>query len=53
MTAYFLDQYTQELAEESRVKKQDPTFSLEACYRLVEQVWPGVYDKRRRKDHER
>ena len=52
VTAYFLDEYTQELAEESRVKKQDPTFSLEACYRLVEQVWPGVYDKRRRKGYE-
>ncbi|MBR5116256.1 MAG: CapA family protein, partial [Lachnospiraceae bacterium] len=52
VTAYFLADYTQELADESRVKKQDPTFSLDACYRLVEQVWPGVYDKRRRTEHE-
>ncbi len=38
-TTYFLSDYTEELARENLIISQDPGFSLEACYDLVEEVW--------------
>ena len=39
ITTYFLSDYTEELAKENRVHRQDSGFSLEACKKLVEEVW--------------
>ncbi|MBR4530479.1 MAG: CapA family protein [Lachnospiraceae bacterium] len=37
--------YSEEQAAVSRVKKQDPGFSVAACRRLIGRVWPGLYEK--------
>lgn len=39
VTVYPLAQYTEELAEQNEITKQDGSFSLDYCQRLVEQVW--------------
>ena len=38
-TVYFLKDYTEELAKENRILKQDPEFSKALCDKLVNQVW--------------
>lgn len=38
-TVYFLKDYTEELAKENRIRKQDSEFSKALCDRLVSQVW--------------
>ncbi|MGN1155003.1 MAG: CapA family protein [Agathobacter sp.] len=38
-TVYFLEDYTEELAKENRILKQDPEFSKALCEKLVNQVW--------------
>ncbi len=42
MTVYFLDDYTEELAEENRFAKRDPNFSLASCRDLADRIWPGL-----------
>ena len=39
VSVYFLDEYTEKLAEENLIRRQDPDFSLENCNKLVDQVW--------------
>lgn len=39
VTAYFLEDYTNELAEKNEIAKQDDSFSLDYCVDLCEQVW--------------
>ena len=38
-TVYYLDDYTEELAAQNRILDQDPTFSLDYCKQLVQNVW--------------
>jgi len=38
-TVWYLEDYTEELAEENLIRSQDGDFSLENCKKLVEQVW--------------
>ena len=38
-TVYYLDDYTQEQAQENRIRLQDSAFSLDACWDVVHQVW--------------
>lgn len=38
-TVYYLNDYTQELAEENKIVSQATDFSLENCKKLVEEVW--------------
>lgn len=38
-TAYFLEDYTTELAKENKILAQDSEFSKELCEALVKQVW--------------
>lgn len=38
-TVWYLEDYTQELAEKNLIRSQDGDFSLENCKKLVEQVW--------------
>lgn len=38
-TVYYLDDYTEEMAQENRIRLQDSAFSLEACWDVVHQVW--------------
>lgn len=38
-TVWYLDDYTEELAQENMICSQDETFSLENCKALVEAVW--------------
>ena len=38
VTVYFLEEYTEELAEENEIRKQDEAFSLEYCRNLWEEV---------------
>ena len=38
-TVWYLEEYTEELAEENLIRSQDGDFSLENCKALVEQVW--------------
>lgn len=38
-TVYYLDDYTQEMAQENRIRLQDSEFSLDACWNVVYQVW--------------
>lgn len=40
VTVYKLSEYTEELAGENQIIKQDAAFSLEYCKKLCEQVWP-------------
>ncbi len=42
ITAWFMEDYTEELAEENRIRRNDPAFSLRSCSELVEKVWPGI-----------
>ncbi len=44
-TVYFLDDYTQELAEESEMSTKDPTFSLKSCQDLCRQVFGELYQE--------
>lgn len=39
VTVYPLDEYTEELAERNEIVKQDSSFSLEYCQKLVEEVF--------------
>ncbi len=39
ITVYFLEDYTEELAKENQIVKQDPGFSLQSCRELVGKVW--------------
>lgn len=45
-TVYELSDYTEELAEENRIRESDAAFSLEACQKLVEKVWGGEQTNR-------
>ncbi len=38
-TVYYLSDYTEELAQQNQIISQDPEFSLEKCWKVVEQVW--------------
>lgn len=38
-SVWYLEDYTEELAQENHIRKQDETFSLENCKALVEEVW--------------
>ena len=38
-TVYFLDDYTEELAEKNLIRNQDPEFSKELCEWILLQVW--------------
>lgn len=38
-TVWYLEDYTEELAQENLIRSQDGDFSLENCKALVEQVW--------------
>ena len=40
VTVYKLSEYTEELAEENQIIKQDSAFSLEYCRNLCHKVWP-------------
>ncbi len=39
VTAYFLSDYTEELAASNKIVSQDPGFSLEKCRNLVKKIW--------------
>lgn len=39
IAAYFLEDYTEELAYDNLIRRQDPDFSLENCEKLVSEVW--------------
>jgi len=39
VSVYLLDDYTEELASQNEITKQDPDFSLEYCEELCEKVW--------------
>ncbi len=39
ISAYFLEDYTEEQAGENLIRKQDPDFSLENCEKLVSDIW--------------
>ena len=39
VTVYPLSDYTEEMAEQNEIRKQDPDFSLQYCKDLCEQVW--------------
>ena len=41
VTAYFLSDYSQALANENRFKQRDAGFSMQGIRELVEKVWPG------------
>ncbi|MBR1523394.1 MAG: CapA family protein [Lachnospiraceae bacterium] len=41
-TAYFLEDYTEELAGDNIIRRQDPDFSLKNCRELVRRVWGNV-----------
>lgn len=38
-TVWYMEDYTQELAQENHICSQDSTFSLENCQTLVDEVW--------------
>lgn len=38
-TVWYLEDYTEELAQKNLIRSQDGTFSLENCMKLVENVW--------------
>ncbi len=42
VTTFFLQDYTEDMAKANGVVRQDSTFSLENCWKLVGQVWPGI-----------
>ncbi len=44
-TVYFLEDYTQELADESEMSTKDPTFSLKSCQDLCRQVFKDLYQE--------
>lgn len=41
-TVWYLEDYTEELAAQNHICKQDSDFSLENCKALVEKVWSGM-----------
>ena len=43
IAAYFLEDYTEEMAEDNLIRSQDPDFSLENCEKLVSEVWDNKY----------
>ena len=43
VTVYFLSEYTEELAKENQIIKQDPAFSLQYCNELCSKVWGEEY----------
>ena len=44
-TVWYLKDYTEELASENHIRKQDASFSLENCKKLIEEVWGAEGDK--------
>ncbi len=44
-TVYFLDEYTQKLADESEMKTKDPTFSVEHLKELCRDVFGDLYQE--------
>ncbi|MBQ9140837.1 MAG: CapA family protein [Lachnospiraceae bacterium] len=42
-TVWYLEDYTEELAQENHIVSQDGAFSLENCKALVEEVWGGFH----------
>ena len=45
VTTYFLEDYSEELAEQNEIKKQDETFSYSYILELCEDVWGNVLCK--------
>lgn len=43
VTTYFLKDYTNTLASENEIRKQDENFSLEYCEELCDKVWGGLW----------
>ena len=43
VTTYFLKDYTNALASENEIRKQDEKFSLEYCEELCDKVWGGLW----------
>lgn len=39
VSAYFLDDYTEQLEAENEITTQDPEFSIEYCIDLCDSVW--------------
>ncbi|HKM35176.1 MAG TPA: CapA family protein [Lachnospiraceae bacterium] len=39
ITTYYLSDYTEKMAKENGILKQDPDFSLQGCQLLVQEVW--------------
>nr|MCR5304633.1 CapA family protein [Lachnospiraceae bacterium] len=42
-TVYYMNSYTEEMASENRIVKQNPEFSLESCRDVVREVWGSEY----------
>ena len=42
VTTYFLEDYTEDEAEQNAIREQDPEFDLEYCYTLCGTVWEGI-----------
>lgn len=43
VTVYFLDDYTEELAEKNEIIKQDANFSYDYCVELCDKVWGDLW----------
>lgn len=43
VTTYFLENYSEELAEENEIVSQDPDFSREYCVNLCDSVWGDLW----------
>ncbi len=43
VTVYKLSDYTEELADQNEIIRQDSSFSKEYCEKLCEEVWGGYY----------
>lgn len=43
VTVFYLEEYTQELAEGNEIRKQDISFSLEYCIDLCDKVWGELW----------
>lgn len=45
VTTYFLEDYSEELAEDNEIISQDPDFSREYCVNLCDSVWGDLWKK--------
>lgn len=48
VTTYFLEDYSEELAEDNEIISQDPDFSREYCVNLCDSVWGDLWKKSRK-----